>query len=65
MPRIATGKVKVNIYLDEKVFEAMRRIGRARGITHSELIRDACRRYVLTEGGKVVQELVAMKQALT
>lgn len=58
MTRPSTGKTKVNIYFDDRILEALRRIGEARGITYSELIREACRRYVFAEGGKVVQESV-------
>ncbi len=62
MTRPSTGKVKVNIYMDERTVEAMRRIGAVRGVTHSELIREACRRYVNDEIGKVVQEAVEYKR---
>lgn len=62
MPRPSTGKVKINIYFDERMLEALRRIGAARGVTYSELIREATRRYVNEEGGKVVQESVQYKQ---
>lgn len=62
MTRPSTGKSKVNIYLDDRMLEALRRIGEARGITYSELIRDAIRRFVFAEGGKVVQESVEYKR---
>ena len=62
MTRPSTGKSKVNIYLDDRMVEALRRIGEARGVTYSELIREACRRYVYAEGGKVVQELTEYKR---
>lgn len=62
MTRPSTGKTKVNIYFDDRILEALRRIGEARGITYSELIREACRRFVFTEGGKVVQENVEYKR---
>lgn len=62
MTRPSTGKSKVNIYFDDRVLEGMRRIGAARGVTVSELIREACRRFVFAEGGKVVQEAVEYKR---
>jgi Ribbon-helix-helix protein, copG family len=62
MTRPSTGKKKVNIYFDERMIEALRRIGEARGMTYSEVIREACRRYVYAEGGKVIQEAVAYKE---
>lgn len=62
MARPATGNVKVNLYFDEKILKALRHIGAARGITYSELVREAVRRYVLAEGGKVVLEAAEMKR---
>lgn len=62
MTRPSTGKVKINIYFDERMLEAMRRIGEARGVTYSELIREAVRRYVSAECGKVVQEATDMRR---
>lgn len=44
------------------MLEALRRIGHARGVTYSELIREACRQYVTAESGKVVQELTEFKR---
>lgn len=62
MTRPSTGKRKVNIYFDERMIEALRRIGEQRGVTYSELIREACRRYVNAEVGIVVQEAVEYKR---
>lgn len=62
MSRPSTGKTKINIYFDGRMLEAMRRIGEARGVTYSELIREACRRYVMEESGKVIQEVVEYKR---
>lgn len=62
MPRPSTGKSKINIYFDDRMLEALRRIGEARGVTYSELIREACRKYVFSESGKVVQEVVEYKK---
>lgn len=65
MTRPSTGKVKVNIYFDERILEALRRIGEARGITYSELIREAVRQYVSKECGKVVQEAVDIRRLVS
>lgn len=64
MTRSPTGKTKINIYFDDRILEALRRIGAARGVTYSELIREACRRFVVIEGGKVVQEQHEIKKVL-
>ena len=50
------------MYFDSPVFEAIRRIGEARGQTYSEVIRIACREYVIAHGGRVVKEVVTMKE---
>jgi metal-responsive CopG/Arc/MetJ family transcriptional regulator len=65
MSRPSTGKHKVNIFMDDKILEALRRIGEARGVTYSELIREACRQYVFKEGGKVVQEAVEYRKLVS
>lgn len=62
MSRPSTGKVKINIYFDDRMLEALRRIGAARGITYSELIREACRQFVHIESGKVIQEMTEYKK---
>jgi hypothetical protein len=60
--RIATGKTKISIYFDDRILEALRVIGRARGVTYSELIREACRKFAVVEGGRVVQESHELKR---
>lgn len=64
MTRRPTGKTKVNIYFDDRILEALRVIGASRGITYSELIRQACHRFVHAEGGKVVQESMELKRLI-
>lgn len=65
MPRRPLGRTKVNIYLDDKVMQALRLIGEARGTTYSELIREAMRVYVLKEGPKFLQEQRALQELST
>jgi hypothetical protein len=62
MTRAGSGKTKVNTYFDDRILEGLRVIAAARGTTYSELIRVACREFVLKEGGKVVQESVELKK---
>jgi predicted DNA binding CopG/RHH family protein len=56
------GRTRLNLYFDERVLEALRRIAAARGTTYSELIRQACREYVLANGGRTVQEVQAITE---
>jgi len=62
--RLPSGRTKVNTWMDDTTLEALRRIGAVRGVTYSELIRQATREFVLREGGKVVQESLDMKRLL-
>lgn len=56
MARTNRNVVKVNIYLPEGVLEVMRRLAASRGCAYSELIREACRTYVLKEGPELIRE---------
>lgn len=56
MPRENRGVVKINIYLTEQVLEALRRMALARGCAYSELIREACRAYVVEKGPELVSQ---------
>lgn len=62
MARTPSGNIKVNVYVDARVLEALRKISAARGTTYSELIREACRLYVLQEGPKVLLTNTAIKE---
>lgn len=62
MTRTPTGKTKINFYFDDRTLEGLRVIATHRGTTYSELIREACRLYVLNEGGKIIAEKTALKK---
>lgn len=55
-PRKSVDRKKINIYFQENVLEGLRRLAEARGTTYSELIREACRQYVVNESGKVIAD---------
>lgn len=61
MPRRPNDLIKLNLYFQPQVLEGMKRIAVAKGTTYSELVRMACREYVLREGGKLVQEQVTLQ----
>lgn len=42
----------MNFYFDEKIFEGMRRVAELKNTTYSELIRTACREYLVREAAK-------------
>lgn len=62
MIRTRNARIRLNLYFDNPVFEAIRIIGSARGQTYSEVIRIACREYVLEHSGKVIKEVGTMKE---
>jgi len=62
MTRASAGNDKINIYFNAKVLAAMKRLALARGTTYSELIREACREFVLREGPKVLSDDKAVKE---
>lgn len=62
MTRGSAGNDKINIYFNAQVLAALKRIALARGTTYSELIREACRDFVLKEGPRVMGEVKAVKE---
>ena len=56
MSRTKVGeRVRINFYFDAEVFEAMKTIATLNNITYSELIRIACREFVLREGPAAIE----------
>lgn len=62
MVRTSQERIRINIYFQERVLEGLRRLATARGTTYSELIREACREYVIREGGRVLKDNVTLKE---
>jgi hypothetical protein len=62
MSRTDTDSVKVNVYLNRQVLDAIKRLALRRGCAYSELLRDACREYVLTKGREILAEERALKE---
>lgn len=62
MTRAPAGNEKINIYFNTQVLAAMKRLALARGTSYSELIREACREFVLKEGPNVLAETKAIKE---
>jgi hypothetical protein len=52
----------VHFYMDGEVFAAIRRIAELKGTTYSELIRLACRQYVIREAEKAVADVNSVKR---
>lgn len=62
MTRQSAGNTKINIYFNERVLDALRKMAQTKGTTYSELIRDACQQYVLKEGPKIVTDTRAIRE---
>ena len=62
MTRVSAGNTKINIYFNDAVLAALKKLALARGTTYSEMIREACREFVLREGPKVLGEVKAVKE---
>lgn len=62
MTRAPAGNQKINLYFNEKVLDALRKMALARGTTYSELIREACRDYVIKRGPTVITDSKAIRE---
>lgn len=57
MTRTSVGnRERVNFYFDKQIFEAMKKLAELKNLSYSELIRIACREYVVREGQKAIAE---------
>lgn len=62
MTRAPAGNEKINLYFNSQVLQALKRLALVRGTTYSELVREACRDFVLREGPRVVADNKAIKE---
>lgn len=56
MPRSPQDRVKVNLFLQADVLAALKKMATIRGTTYSDLVREACRRFVVAEAGKLIED---------
>lgn len=61
MPRQSVDRVKINLYFQNNILDGYKKLAKMRGTTYSELIREACRQYLVSEGGKVLQDTLTIK----
>ena len=63
MTRTRVGqRERINFYFDTNVLDALRKLAELKGSTYSELIRVACREYVVREGTKALEDATTIKQ---
>ena len=60
-PRIGD-RLRINFYFDAQIFEAMQKIAKLQNTTYSELIRIACREYVIREAPAVMRGATAISE---
>lgn len=53
-------RIRINFYFDTQIFEAMQKIAVIQNTTYSELIRVACREYVIREASGVMRGATAI-----
>jgi metal-responsive CopG/Arc/MetJ family transcriptional regulator len=63
MSRTKVGnRERINFYFDENILEALKKLAAMKNTTYSELIRVACREYVIREGEKAVADGTLIKE---
>lgn len=64
MPRLNQNRVKITLWFQDEVLQAIKAISTARGVTYSELIREACRLYVLSNGPQASNERSVIQRVM-
>ncbi len=49
MARPKTDNIRINTFMEPKILHALKTLAKRRGTTYSQLIRDACRQFVIRE----------------
>ena len=63
MSRTRVGnRERINFYFDGQVLEALKKLADLKNTTYSELIRVACREYVVREGQKAINDGTIIKE---
>lgn len=63
MVRTAVGsRTRVNFYFDDQIFEAIKKLAELKNMTYSELIRVACREFVIREGAKAIADTKTIRE---
>jgi len=63
MTRTRVGdRERINFYFDKQVLGALKKLASLKNTTYSELIRVACREYVVREGQKAINDGSIIKE---
>lgn len=49
-------KVKVNIYMSPQMLEALKRLAAMQDVPYAEVVRAACRTYIVEQRGRIEHE---------
>lgn len=47
---------RVNFYMDTQILDGLKKLAQLKNMTYSELIRQACREYVVREGARAIAD---------
>lgn len=66
MSRTSVGhRVRINFYFDEQMFEALRKLAVIKNVSYSELIRAACREFIVREGKAIIADGVVVRNMVS
>lgn len=65
MTRTSIGqRVRVNFYFDQQVFDGLRKVAALKNTTYSDLIRVACREYLIREAKRALTDAETIKEII-
>ena len=56
-------KVKVNIYMSPDMLSALKKLAAKRDVAYAELVRTACREYIVANAAAIVEHAKIMEAA--
>jgi hypothetical protein len=65
MPRTAQGRIKINVFVDERVYERLKALAAKRRQPVSELFRDAMEIFVINNADAIERDAETLEKALT
>ena len=54
-------KVKVNIYMSPDMLSALKKLAAKRDVAYAELVRTACREYIVKNAAQIIDDSKAME----
>jgi hypothetical protein len=54
-------KIKTNIYFDPAMLRGLKKLGELRGEPYAQIVRDACREYIVRHAEKIARDAKAAR----